>query len=78
MAGYTIKTAANGKGGLAKARSFIPELIMLDIKDGDFLPVDEFVGKPVKPKYLIQMETRLLAPGNKKIIFSPIGAPAVR
>ncbi len=102
--GHQVETASGGSEGLEKAKSFKPELILLDVmmddttdgfhtaynfrkeadlkdvpilmltsinqetglgfnkeKDGEFLPVDEFVEKPIQPEKLIELADKLLA-----------------
>ena len=102
--GHTVEEAANGDLGYEKAKSFKPDMIILDVmmqndsegfhtaykfrgdaalkltpilmltsvtektgfkfnpaKDGAFLPVDDFIAKPIAPKQLIELTNRLLA-----------------
>ncbi len=102
-AGYAVETASNGTEALAKARSVLPDLIVLDVMmdketegfhvtyelrsdektksipvimltavgqksgfdyskaDGDYLPVDEYMEKPLEPKVLLAKVAELLA-----------------
>lgn len=111
---YTVDSAVNGTEGLAKVKSFNPDIIVLDVMmdsvtegfqvsyklrstepnsefkkwaktpiimvsainttshfkyspqtDSDFLPVDEFLNKPIEPEALISTVEKCLAKAGK-------------
>ena len=76
LAGYEVKSAANGKEAIKKAKLFIPQIILLDImmpeiflsaRSEDFTQIaafdaggDDYISKPVKPKILLKKITSIL------------------
>ncbi len=109
-AGHSVETATSGKDGLAKAKGFNPDLIMLDVMmedmtagfhvaynfrsddsmkfkpilmltsinqklganfnpdtDGEFLPVDAFIEKPIRRETLLNSVNALLSLPKEKV-----------
>jgi DNA-binding response OmpR family regulator len=71
--GYEVLCATSGEDALIKMRPFQPDLIILDVMiqktgldfkpasgDDAWLPVDEFLDKPIKPDLLLARVDDLL------------------
>ncbi|MBF0315181.1 MAG: response regulator [Oligoflexia bacterium] len=108
--GHTVESARGGNEGYEKAKSFKPDLIILDVmmddntdgfhtaykfreeaslkyvpilmltsinqisklkfnkkSDAEFLPVDEFIEKPIRPDKLIEVTNKLLSLKKEQI-----------